>query len=95
MIQVPDQRKAIEYLGFTKLWEDTCTREIEKFGGDTVLINEERLRKADRQLRNWIELYERLITRHPSTSTSDTADLKAFKEVFDVRRFSSTDFFLS
>lgn len=69
---------------FTKGCEDSCTREIEKFGGDTVLINEDRLRKADRHLRNWIEMSERLLSRHPSTSSADSNDQTMFNETFQM-----------
>ncbi len=82
---IPDPKKAIEYLGYTKLWEESCTREIEKFGGDTVLINEERMRKADRQLKKWIDMTERLLNRHPSTNSGDNVEQQALRELFDVR----------
>lgn len=85
LTQVPDQRRAIEYLGYTKLWEESCTREIEKFGGDTVLINEDRLRKADRCLRKWIDMTERLLGRHPATGDGDAAEQQSLKEFFQVR----------
>ena len=86
-VQTPDTRKAIEYLGYTKIWEESCTREIEKFGGDTVLINEERIKKADRYLKKWIDMAERLLSRHPSSNSGDTAEQQALRDLFDVRRF--------
>ena len=82
MTQIPDQRRAIEYLGYTKLWEEFCTREIEKFGGDTVLINEDRLRKADRYLRKWIDMTERLLGRHPTIGDGDAIEQQMLKEFF-------------
>ncbi|CAF1214104.1 unnamed protein product [Rotaria sordida] len=82
-IHIPDQRKTIEYLSQIKLWEESCTREIEKFGGDTVLINEERMRKADRQLKKWIEMTERLLNRHPSTNSGDHTEQQALRDLFD------------
>jgi len=85
LIHVPDIRKAIDYLAYTKLWEESCTREIEKFGGDTVLINEERMKKADRQLKKWIDMTERLLNRHPSTNSGDSTEQQTLKELFDVR----------
>jgi len=87
LIHVPDVKKATEYLAQTKLWEESCAREIEKFGGDTVLINEERMKKADRQLKKWIDMTERLLSRHPSTNSGDNAEQQALKDLFDVRLF--------
>ncbi|CAF3964124.1 unnamed protein product [Rotaria sp. Silwood2] len=81
--QIPDQRRTIEYLTQIKLWEDSCTREIEKFGGDTVLINEERMKKADRQLKKWIEMTERLLSRHPSTNSGDHSEQQVLRDLFD------------
>ncbi|CAF3662745.1 unnamed protein product [Rotaria sp. Silwood1] len=83
LTQIPDQRKTIEYLSQIKLWEESCTREIEKFGGDTVLINEERMKKADRQLKKWIEMTERLFSRHPSTNSGDHSEQQALRDLFD------------
>jgi len=85
LIHIPDVRKTIEYLGYTKLWEELCTREIEKFGGDTVLINEERMKKADKQLKKWIDMTERLLNRHPSTNSGDNSEQQVLKELFDVK----------
>ena len=75
-------------MGYTRIWEESCTREIEKFGGDTVLINEERMKKADRYLKKWIDMTERLLSRHPSTNSGDQAEQQALKDLFDVRIFS-------
>lgn len=83
LINIPDIRKAIEYLGSTKLWEESCTREIEKFGGDTVLINEERMKKADRHLKKWIDMTERLLSRHPSTKVSFAKDIHENLTILD------------
>lgn len=85
LTSTPDIRRAVDYLGYTKLWEESCTREIEKFGGDTVLINEERMKKADRQLKKWIDMTERLLNRHPSTNSGDNAEQQALKDLFDVK----------
>ncbi|CAF3331691.1 unnamed protein product [Rotaria socialis] len=81
--QVPDPRKVIEYLNEIKRWEDSCTHEIEKFGGDTVLINEERMKKADRQLKKWIDMTERLLSRHPSTNSGDNTEQQALRDLFE------------
>ena len=84
--RVPDVNRAIEYLGYTKLWEELCAREVEKFGGDTILINEDRMKKADRQLRKWIELTNRLLARHPSAMSSEVnADHHVLTVSFEVR----------
>jgi hypothetical protein len=87
LIQIPDIRKAIEYLAYTKIWEESCTREIEKFGGDTVLINEERMRKGDRHLKKWIDMTERLLSRHPPSNSGDNTEQQALKDLFEVRIF--------
>lgn len=82
-IQVPDIKRAIEYLSSTKHWEESCTREVEKFGGDTVLINEERMKKADRNLKKWIDMTERLLSRHPATNSGDQTEQQALRDLFD------------
>lgn len=82
--RIPDIRKTIEYLYQIKQCEEACSHEIEKFGGDTVLINEERMKKADRNLKKWIEMTERLLTRHPSTSMGDNAEQQSLRELFEV-----------
>ena len=87
-IQVPDPSKAIEYLGHTKNWEESCTYEIEKFGGDSVLINEERMKKADRQLKKWIDMTERLLGRHPTTSSGENKEQQTLKDLFDVNFYN-------
>ncbi|CAF1239746.1 unnamed protein product [Adineta steineri] len=80
---LPDQKKTIEYLTQTRIWEESCTREVEKFGGDTILINEERMKKADRQLKKWIDMTERLLNRHPPSNTGDNNEREALKDLFD------------
>ena len=72
-------------MSYTKVWEESCTREIEKFGGDTVLINEERMRKADRYLKKWIDMTERLLARHPAANSGDDAEQQGLKDLFEVR----------
>jgi len=91
---VPDIKRANEYLRSTKLWEESCTREVEKFGGDTVLINEERMKKADRNLKKWIDMTERLLSRHPATNSGDQAEQQSLKDLFDVKTKSILLLFL-
>jgi len=43
------------------------------------------MKKADRQLKKWIDMTERLLNRHPSTNSGDSAEQQALKELFDVR----------
>jgi hypothetical protein len=46
------------------------------------------MRKADRQLKKWIDMTERLLSRHPSTNSGDNEEQQALKELFDVRKSS-------
>jgi hypothetical protein len=45
------------------------------------------MKKADRQLKKWIDMTERLLSRHPSTNSGDNAEQQALKDLFDVRLF--------
>ena len=93
LTQTPDQSKSVEYLNRIKQWEETCTREIEKFGGDTVLINEERIKKADRHLKKWTDMTERLLNRHPSSNSGNNAEQEALRNLFDVTILLSISYF--
>jgi hypothetical protein len=44
------------------------------------------MKKADRQLKKWIDMTERLLNRHPSTNSGDNTEQQALKELFDVIR---------
>ncbi|UJR32075.1 hypothetical protein I4U23_019543 [Adineta vaga] len=80
---IPDPKKTIEYLTQTRIWEELCTHEVERFGGDTILVNEERMKKADRNLKRWIDMTERLLNRHPSSNTGDNIEQETLKDLFD------------
>jgi hypothetical protein len=41
------------------------------------------MRKADRQLKKWIDMTDRLLSRHPSANSGDNAEHQALKELFD------------
>ena len=43
------------------------------------------MRKADRQLKKWIDMTERLLNRHPSTNSGDSIEQQALRELFDVK----------
>ncbi|CAF0912480.1 unnamed protein product [Adineta ricciae] len=83
LLSIPDSKKTIEYLTQTRVWEELCTHEVEKFGGDTILVNEERMKKADRNLKRWIDMTERLLNRHPSSTTGESSEQEALKDLFD------------
>ena len=81
LLSIPDSRKTIEYLTQTRVWEELCTHETEKFGGDTILVNEERMKKAERNLKRWIDMTERLLNRHPSSTTGESSEQEALKDL--------------
>jgi hypothetical protein len=43
------------------------------------------MKKADKSFKKWIDMTERLLSRHPSTNTADNAEQQAIRDFFDVR----------
>ena len=43
------------------------------------------MKKADRHLKKWIDMTERLLNRHPSSNTGDNNEQEALKDLFEVR----------
>ncbi|CAF4671789.1 unnamed protein product, partial [Rotaria magnacalcarata] len=41
------------------------------------------MKKADRQLKKWIDMTERLLSRHPSTNSGDNTEQQALRDLFE------------
>jgi len=43
------------------------------------------MKKADRQLKKWIDMTDRLLNRHPSSHSGENSEEQTLKELFEVR----------
>lgn len=68
---------------------DQTTQETENFNGDSVLISEERLKKCDRIVYQFIQFCKKLSTRHELT-TKDKKKNEEYNKYEDLQKVINT-----
>ncbi len=79
--QLPDLRKATNIFGELRYWQELIYKQSELFCGDSVLISEEKLNKAEHFLNKWMDATSMLVNRH-----SSSANDQKYKDVFSHRQ---------